>query len=185
MPDTTDFEIWINLATPVMLAVFSIIAWRYKQALQRRVNKEEQLNEELFELYDKVLKPYLLIMGSNQERDTNKKPRGKSKEEVAMDLIRKPAYQEAMFKLTLIAPHYVVSALNDFHAHFRKIEVGAKGTPEQPEESIRQLGKLLRAIRKGFGHDFTPVRDLDMVKWFIRDFDEFYPRRSWSKLLRR
>ena len=185
MPDTMDFGTWLHLATTVMLAVLSVFVWRYKQAVQRRAKKEDRLNDELFKLYDKVLEPYLLIMGNDQVWKANKKYRGKSKEEVAMGLIVKPDYQEAIFKLTLIAPHYVVSALNEFLTHSRKVEARNEEMPGQPEDSIRQLGKLLRAVRKGFGHDFTPVRDLDMVKWFIGDFDILFPRRSWWKLLRR
>lgn len=171
-----DYTIWIELATPVMLAVFSFFAWRYRQAVLRRAKKEERLDEELFKLYDTILEPYLLLMGNDQVWGANKKYRGQDKEQVVMSLVQKPKYQEAMFRLTLIAPHYVVKALNEFHSHFRNKEAGAKEYPNQTARSMKQLGKLLRAIRKGFGHNFTPVTNLDMIKWFIRDFDYFFRR---------
>lgn len=179
-----DFTVWIELATPVMLALFSFFAWRYKQAMQRRDKKEERLNEELFKLYDTVLEPYLLLMGNDEVWEANKKYRKRSKKDVATSLVLKPEYQQAVFKLTLTAPHYVVKALNEFHEHFRKLDGGIKESSNQTTQSIKQLGKLLRAIRKGFGHDFTPVRHIDMVKWCIKDFDQFFPRHSRQKQIR-
>ena len=142
----------------------------------RRAKKEERLDEELFKLYDRILEPYLLLMGNDQVWEANKKYRGKDRDTVVISLVQKPQYQEAMFKLTLIAPYYVVKALNEFLTHFRKIEAGAKKSPNQTARSMKQLGKLLRAIRRGFGHNFTPVTDLDMINWFIQDFDHFFPR---------
>ena len=154
--------------------------------MQRRDKKEERLNEDLFELYDTVLEPYRLLMGNDKVWEANKKYRKRNKEEVATSLVLKPEYQQAVFKLTLIAPHYVVKALNEFLEHFRKVKVdeGIKESPNQTTQSIKQLGKLLRAIRKGFGHDFTPIKDIDMVKWFIKDFDQFFPRRSRRRQIR-
>lgn len=173
------FTIWIDLATPIMLAVLSFFAWRYRQTVLRRVKKEERLDEELFKLYEIILEPYQLIMGNEQVWKANKKYKGRDREQVATSLVLKPVYQEAMFKLTLIAPHYVVKALNKFHLHFRKMD--ANSSQDQMIQSVRQLGKLLRAIRRGFGHNLTPVTNLDMIKWFVQDFDDFYPRRFFFR----
>lgn len=170
-----NFTMWINLITPVMMTVLGFLVWRYRHTWQRRATKEEYLNEELFRLYDTILQPYLLIMGSDQVWKANKKYKGKNKEEVAKSLILEPGYQKAMLKLTLIAPDYVVRTLNDFIVHSRKMEEQPERTPENTTESIRKLGELLLAIRKGCGHDNTRLRDLDMLKWIIRDLEDQIP----------
>lgn len=163
----------INEVPAVLVAaIVAYIVGRMQEAYRRKAMKADRLDERLFEDYETVLRPYLLLLrGENVQKTTNMIKRNQGWAKEAIQLSQDPAYHDALSRIALTAPNYVIHSLSEFHEHFRNNHYGEAPPPPDQREILVQLRTLIGNVRKGFGRRNKRGVVNSMLRLFIHDYD--------------
>lgn len=158
----------------VTTMIGAYVVGRIQQADKRKIMKAERLDERLFEDYETVLRPYLILFRGENVRKTRDMVRSNREwAEEAIRLVQEPAYHDAMSRIALTAPAHVVRALSEFHEHFRNNHYAETPSSPAQKEVLDQFRTLIGDVRKGFGRrDKGDVVD-NILRLFIQDYDEY------------
>lgn len=184
-----------SIVTPFLIAVFSgvILAFqRRADAAQRREEVqreraqrlEEGMRADRIQIYNEVLKPFIVMFEEVKQRPTPS-PRRRSKagrqdrqQETrrAGEIMRSTDYREAAFKLSLFASDDVVRAFNDLMQFAYQAESSEAQTDSASEstnastfEVLHKFGTFLLRIRQSVGNEETTLSDVEMLEWMISD----------------
>lgn len=176
-----------TIATPILLIGISGIGWYFKSRmeeswkteaeLRRRAEKlEEAIRDDRLQVYNEILKPFIVLFTKEEALSANKALRGKTKEQYALEIMQSLEYRQAAFKLSLFADDDVVMAYNNLMQFSYKM--GGKSVlmeDNEPEAIGRRLleafGDLLLAIRRSVGNEASSLSNLDMMTWLVTDID--------------
>jgi len=128
---------------------------------------EEQLRDDRFEIYNKILEPYIILFLSDKAWESDPKFKKKNKKEVAISKMLSVEYRKTSFRLALIGSDGVVKSHNELLQYFYNLQDNSEGF--QLKEGIVLLGNFLLEIRKSMGNEATKINNIGMVEWFITD----------------
>jgi hypothetical protein len=174
------------IATPILLAIFAGVGWairrrieeqqRVEEELRARTRKlEEELREDRLKVYNKILEPFILIFIKDEGLAREKAYKGKTKEQIAREIMISVAYKQAAFELSLFGSDNVVRAYNDLMQYFYTQDNIVKEQKEgdaltnQAIQVINYFGTLLLEIRKSVGNESTELNNIEMLEWLITD----------------
>jgi len=160
-----------SVATPLLVLVLSAVGWRVKAGIERRIDLENQLREDRVSIYNKILEPFVILLMSDAAWASDKRNKGKDKNELATAKMLSLEYREFGFKLSLLGSDPVVKAYNDLMQYFYNIgdKLAADPHHNQLREMMRLLGTFLLEIRRSMGNDATTLDCWDMCEWWMSD----------------
>lgn len=163
-----------DILTPILLAIFTVVGWKFRRSIERKIKLEEKLHDYRTGIYNTVLEPFIIAFMTEEAWQTDPKNKDKDKDETMRETLLSLDYKRNSFHLTLIGSDSVVQAYNTLMQSFYKFEVD-DGTPliEKTKKMAALFGSLLLAIRKSLGNEATKLDHWDMLEWHIKDIEEF------------
>ncbi len=169
---------WINyltaigsIATPILVLLLTAVGWKYRQTIERQMHLEEKLRDDRITIYNQILEPFILLLMTENAWQTDKKNRGKNKNDIATTQMLSLEYRQTSSKLSLIGSDDVVTAFNNLMQYFynQPDSAGVEPAPEKLQDMMRLLGKFLLEIRKSMGNETTKLDHWSMLEWFFTD----------------
>jgi uncharacterized membrane protein YccC len=166
------------LDVTIISAVAAFLFWRYKNGLERQQKLRDDLRENRVEVYNNILKPYITALTPAIVWERNRRNKGKTSIEAAIEEMVRPAYLMAAMNLALIGSDEVVRAHNNLKQHFFQLQEPQQSVTEDRGEdyhinTLRLLGDLLVSIRRSMGNETTKIDGLGMLEWLITDATEY------------
>lgn len=160
-----------SLATPILVLALTAVGWMYKQSFERKIKLEEKLRGDRIEIYNKILEPFILFMMSNAAWESDKRNKGKNKDDIATAQMLTLEYRQTSSKLSLIGSDEVVVAFSNLMQYFynQHDTFETNTSDRQLKHLLTLLGKFLLEIRKNMGNEFTKIDEWGMLDWFITD----------------
>jgi hypothetical protein len=169
-------QIIIGVAVPTVLFYFG-----NKFTKTREI--EQKLRDDRVQVYNDLLEPYMLIFTADEVLQRDKKYRGKSAVEVAIEKLMTIDYQKLGFKLSLIGSDEVIKAYNDLmQLYYRSGEGALKDSDEAQLELMNVLGKFILEIRKSVGNENSKLHPLEMLEWKIKDLRRFQKNNKYPDI---
>ncbi|MNZ21426.1 hypothetical protein D3C78_384990 [compost metagenome] len=158
------------IATPLLLAIFGGIGWRFRTHLERKLELENKLRDHRIEIYNQILEPFIVIFMTDAAWQMDPKNKGKDKFKIGVAQALSLEYRKQAFRLALVGSDGVVKAYNDLMQSFYNSEDdNSSATEEKAKNMISLVGKLLLEIRKSMGNESTDLDKWSMLEWFISD----------------
>ncbi len=123
-------------------------------------------------VYNSILEPFIIIFTSEQAFANDRKYKGKSRQEVANEIMLSLEYKQTAFKLALMGDDNVVIAFNNL-MQFVYNQLPATVSPENTKYLMKLLGNLLLEIRKGVGNENTCLDNFEILEWLIKDIRKY------------
>ena len=158
-----------SVATPVLVLVLTGVGWKYRQSMERKIKIEEKLRDDRIDIYNKILEPFILLLMTEAAWNTDKKNKGKDKNEIAIAQALSLEYRKISFKLSLIGSDSVVLAFNNLFQYFYNQADSNYEEEESTKQMLVLLGNFLLEIRKSMGNEATKIDNWGMLEWFITD----------------
>ncbi len=158
-----------SITTPLLALYFGNKIWRNQKSIERKIKLEENLRSDRIEIYNQILKPYILTFSNYDNKNTKLKRKSTTKEDEAVKIILSHEYRRACCQLVLIGSDEVVTSYNSLMQHFYSVN-------DENQNSIKLmelLGDFLLAIRKSVGNDATTITNLGMLEWLIKDIKNY------------
>ena len=162
-----------SVATPIFVLILTGVGWKYRQSMERKIKMEEKLRDDRIEIYNKILEPFILLLMTDAAWNSDKKNKGKDKNEIATSQVLSLDYRKTSFKLSLIGSDSVVMAFNDLFQHFYDQAESELGEDRNTKKLLELLGNFLLEIRKSLGYESTNIDNWGMIEWFITDAREY------------
>lgn len=163
-----------SLATPLLVLALTAVGWKYKQSFERKLKLEEKLRTDRIDIYNKILEPFILFMMSDAAWESDKRNKGKDKNEIASAQMLTLEYRQISSKLSLIGSDEVASAFSNLMQYFYNQQKHQSSTSEKQLKSLLiLLGRFLLEIRKSMGNEYTKIDEWGMLEWFITDAREY------------
>ncbi len=149
----------LKSVSPSLITIIGIIiGWYLKDKSEKLRIQKENLTEKKRENYLKILNPLIrVLVGVKNKGESDK----------AIKDLRSFDYNKIAFELMLFGSDSVVSAYNDY---FQYIYQNVDGL--NPKITFSLLGKILLEIRKDLGNSKTKLKELDMLRFMIKDIDK-------------
>ncbi len=159
-----------SVATPVLVLILTGVGWKYRQSMERKIKIEEKLRDDRIDIYNKILEPFIILLMTEAAWNSDKKNRGKNKNDIGGALVLSLDYRKVSFKLSLIGSDSVVLAFNELFQYFyNQADAGATADEEKTRQMLILLGNFLLEIRKSMGNETTKIDSWGMLEWFITD----------------
>jgi len=158
-----------SLATPLLVLALTAVGWKYKQSFERKIKLEEKLRTDRIDIYNKILEPFVLFMMSTAAWESDKRNKGKNKDDIATAQMLTLEYRQTSSKLSLIGSDEVVIAFSNLMQYFYNQQEQHSGAQDNQLQMLILLGRFLLEIRKNMGNEFTKIDEWGMLEWFITD----------------
>ena len=159
-----------SVATPILVLLLTAVGWKYRQSMERKFLLEEKLRDDRIEIYNQILEPFIILLMTEAAWQSDKKNKGKDKNEIAVAEMLSLAYRKVSFKLSLIGSDSVVCSFNNLMQYFySKSNETQQPTNDQLKEMMSLLGCFLLEIRKSMGNETTQLDNWGMLEWFMTD----------------
>jgi hypothetical protein len=171
-PNWTEYVVAIgSIATPILVLTLTAVGWNYRQTIERKARLEENLRDDRIEIYNKILEPFILLFMTDAAWLSDKKNKGRNKDEMATSLLLSHDYRKVSFQLSLIGSDPVVLAFNDLFQYFftRNQSPELDMTEVDTIAMLGLLGHFLLEIRRSMGNEATTLDNWGMLEWFITD----------------
>ena len=158
-----------SITTPLLALFFGNKIWRNQKSIERKIKLEENLRSDRIEIYNQILKPYILTFSNYDNKNTKFKRKSTTKEDEAVKIILSHEYRRTCCQLVLIGSDEVVTSYNGLMQHFYSVS-------DENQNSIKLmelLGDFLLAIRKSVGNDATTITNFGMLEWLIKDINNY------------
>jgi len=168
------------IATPIVVAVLSIFAWRVKASYERQMKLQENLQNDRIKIYNEILEPFIILFMSDDawNADPKNRSKNKTKNEVAVPMLLSLEYKRNAFRMALLGSDEVVRSYNNLMQYF--FSQSAQTSDISPEEKGKELlglvGSFLLEIRKSMGNEATELDNWEMLEWFITDARKYRNR---------
>jgi len=101
---------------------------------------------------------------------SDKRNKGKDKNEIATNQMLTLEYRRLGFKLSLMAPDSLVKTYNNLLQYLYNMEESQSHKSENfIKDMLKLLGTFLVEIRKSMGNEMTKLDYLDMCEWWMSD----------------
>ena len=102
--------------------------------------------------------------------ESDKRNKGKDKNEIATNQMLTIEYRKDSFKLSLMGSDEVVIAFNNLMQYFfsQKNHQG-ETSDDQLKSMLALLGDFLLEIRRSMGNEHTKIDNWGMLEWFMTD----------------
>ena len=168
------------IATPVLLAILAGLGWLIQNRLQSNQAKElgqiarireleDKLREDRIHTYNALLEPFFLLFTSEAAFATDKKFKGRDKNEVAIAQMLSVEYRQVGFKLSLVASDEVVRSYNRIMQFFYHTEEDSHSLETKTSLWVGHMATLLLEIRKSMGNETSGLDRWEMIEWFMKD----------------
>ncbi len=148
-------ELLEKLAPTILVIAAGFVTWFLKDKSEKLRLQREKLIEEKRGNYEKILEPIIRsFSGINNASEMQK----------AIKQVQSYDYKKSAFQLMLFGSDNVVKAYNDYFQYLYNNENNMKA-----EEMLKQLGKVILEIRKDLGNKKTMLKELDMLRFIIKD----------------
>lgn len=182
MPTTPTFLEYLtavgSIATPILVLILTGIGWTFQHRIERIRKLEELLRADRIGVYNKILEPFIILLTKNEGLANQNKYKGKSKSDIAGEIILSTEYRQAAFQLALMGTDGVVRAYNDLMQFFYKHPATTVSSDKDKVDATREMmglfGRLLLEIRKSVGNEKTSLKNMEMLEWLITDIKQFY-----------
>jgi hypothetical protein len=161
------------VATPLFVLILTGVGWKYRQSMERKIKMEEKLRDDRIEIYNKILEPFILLLMSDVAWSSDKKNKGKDKNEIATAQVLSLDYRKTSFKLSLIGSDSVVTAFNNLFQHFYTLADSEVDEDSNTKKLLELLGNFLLEIRRSMGNESTAIDNWGMIEWFITDARQY------------
>ena len=159
-----------SVTTPVLVLLLTAVGWKYRQSLERRFKLEEQLREDRIEIYNKILEPFIILLTSDNAWKSDRKYKGKDKNQTAINQILTLGYRKTSFKLSLVGSDAVVQSFSNLMQYFyNQSDEGINPDKGNLREMMSLLGTFLLEIRRSMGNESTKIDNWGMLEWFLTD----------------
>ena len=159
-----------SVSTPILVLILTAVGWKYRQSVERKMKLEEKLRDDRINIYNQILEPFIILLMSDTAWQSDKKNKGKDKNEIAVAQMLSLDYRKVSFKLSLIGSDSVVNSFNDLMQHFyNQADDGQTPSPEQLRTMMSLLGSFLLEIRRSMGNETTKIDNWGMLEWFMTD----------------
>lgn len=159
-----------SVSTPLLVLGLTAVGWKYRQSVERKLKLEEKLRDDRIEIYNQILEPFILLLMTDVAWQSDKRNKGKNKDEIAVSQMLSLEYRKVSFKLSLIGSDLVVNSFNNLMQHFYTQDTNnVNPSKEQIKRMMSLLGTFLLEIRKSMGNETTNIDNWGMLEWFITD----------------
>lgn len=174
---------WVDYATaigavttPVLVALLGAAGWRFRRRIEREASLEDQLRSDRVEIYNEILKPFIILLTADAAWQADPKNRKRDKGDVARGIMLSVSYREMGFQMSLIGSDQVVRAYNDLMQFFyERNDDSPPSLSDDLPKMMSLLGSFLLAIRKSTGNESTTLDNWDMLEWFMTDARKLRP----------
>ena len=73
-----------SVATPILVLILSVIGWRIRTQLDRRLALEDKLHEDRIQTYNDILKPFIILLTPKAAWQADPKNKGQDKDTMAL-----------------------------------------------------------------------------------------------------
>jgi hypothetical protein len=151
----------IVLASPVVALFLSGVGWIVRSRYDELQRLEESLNDDRRRIYAQILEPYIVLFAGLNDPSAQAK---------VLKMMLSLEYRRTAFELALFASDDVVRAYNELMQFFYR----ASGPGQyDTKDAMRHWGVLLWEIRRSMGNRKTKLSEWDMLRWLIKDIDQW------------
>lgn len=159
-----------SISTPILVLILTAVGWKYKQSVERKMKLEEKLRDDRIDIYNQILEPFIILLMTDTAWQSDKRNKGKNKDDIAVAQMLSLDYRKTSFKLSLIGSDSVVSSFNNLMQHFYNQEDNNQTlSNNQLKTMMSLLGTFLLEIRKSMGNETTKIDNWGMLEWFMTD----------------
>ena len=142
----------------MLVLIGGLVSWYLKDRTEALRTEREKFQRDRLNIYLEILEP---VLGAFVYQDSTQK-QSRTIAKIASDQYRKKS-----FELILYGSDEVVRAWGDFMQHmYRSNEAGTFDL----KASLQKLGAVLLAVRKDLGNKNTDLDNLEIFKWYLKDF---------------
>ena len=134
-----------SITTPVVVIILGWIGWRYQKSVERKLRMEENLRDDRMEIYNQILKPFIILLMSETAWSSDAKNKNKDKNKTALLVLLSLEYRITSFKLSLVGSDPVVKTFS------KLLQYSYEHSENNPKEILSLLGDFLLEIRKSMG----------------------------------
>lgn len=175
--DKSAIELYKIFVAPAVGAVIMLIGGLISWILQTRLagirSEREKLRAERRKIYVDLLSPFIRLFAAigNSEIETS--------DDVPDDVMQEMLsfeYKKTSFEMALFGSDEVVNAYNVFMGTLYESaqqDESAQQATQNPMELMQGFGELLLEIRKSLGNEETELNRFDMLRWMIKDIDNY------------
>lgn len=159
-----------SVSTPILVLMLTAVGWKYRQSVERKIKLEEKLRDDRINIYNQILEPFIILLMTDTAWQSDKRNKGKDKNEIAVTQMLSLDYRKVSFKLSLIGSDSVVNSFNDLMQHsYNQADDGHTPSSAQLRTMMSLLGSFLLEIRKSMGNETTKIDNWGMLEWFMTD----------------
>ncbi|NOY73950.1 MAG: hypothetical protein GXP14_16540 [Gammaproteobacteria bacterium] len=159
-----------SIATPILVIILTAVGWKFRMSLERKNELDNKLRDDRIDTYNKILEPFIIMLMSDAAWESDKKNKGKDRNDFATNKMLSLEYRRLGFKLALMAPDSLVKSYNDLMTYLYNIEeTGADKKDTFLHDMLKLLGTFLIEIRKSMGNETTKLDYWDMCEWWMSD----------------
>jgi hypothetical protein len=147
------------LGAPILVIIGGLITWFIKSKKEELMEIEKRSLEKRIETYNTVLSPFIMLFSNTKNPKVNEK---------ALELITSVEYRKASFNLMTFGSDELVTSYNDMMQGFFKGE-----NDTDTKGSLKKFAQFLLSIRKDVYNKNTKLKDWDMLRFMIKDLDNY------------
>ena len=155
-----------SVLTPTIVAIFSVVGWKYKQAMERKIELEKRLRDDRVDVYNKILEPFIIMLMSDEAWKSDPKNKNKDRFALATVKLLSVDYRRTAFSLSLVGEDNVVKSYNNLMQYFFR---HSAASDFDVRKVMSLLGTFLLEIRRSIGNEATKMGNMEMLEWFITD----------------
>lgn len=180
-----------TVITPILLAILGAVGWWIKsrveasqarqhaflarqQSESERIKElEDKLREDRISTYNAILEPFFFFLTTDAAFATDKKYKGRKKDDIAIQRMLSVEYRQLGFKLSLIADDAVVRAYNRLMQFFYHTDKDPAQLDQNTVRWVALMGDFLLEVRKSMGNQASTLDRWEMIEWFMSDAPMF------------
>jgi len=171
------FDIITNVISVLSALAVPIVVLLIGNNFAKKTALEKSLHDKRVPLYNELLEPLIVLNTPDDATDKDRKYKGKSNSDIAIQIIKTTEYNKKMFEMGLIAPDSVIRAFNKFYQYFYSTD------GDFDTETVMNLwGNILLEIRKSMGNNKTELHPFEMLEWKLKDISTFKKNGKYPKL---
>jgi len=158
--DPITLELLLAVASPFLLALSGVLAWRYQHERERREEVERQLSEHKYKAYTFLLDIFFdIVKASTRESKVQ------------------PVNRKMIDRMMDAGKDLIVYGSDDVVTEYQQwLDATRKGEPAY--KVFGHFGDLIIAVRRDMGNSKTKVTKENVLRQILTDYDELQSHES-------